>query len=241
MSLSERAILTHLTISVWSGTVGRNPDDTNNLDPDRDRIIHSVIPKNLLEPIHHMGREIRRVHYKHTAPWDDNGLRLVPSQNLLEYSNIMRQRRDVFDRLVEAKLPGLKAAIEAEHADRFADLASRFGTRLTFYPVPDGDKMPLMVNTVEASVRDAITKSMNADTQMRTAEIVADLKKAVVAQCQRMQLPDRYSTKYSEIYASTTLVINTLVAVDPQYQSIKNAFDQHDLEYITATLGVQNG
>lgn len=226
MALSDRAILVHLTISIWQGTVGRAPEDDNNLDPDRDRIIHSVVPKNMLEEINMYGRALRRRHYKQTAPWDDNGLRLVPSQLLLGYTNEMRECRAEFDRRVVDLIPRLEQAIEPKYAARFSDLPIRFGTQLTFYPVPDGDKMPLMVDTVDAAVRDSIVKSMTADTNSRMDVIVDGLLqslKAVAVRIDEMESRKKPTTpaglgRAEELYDTSRSLIKILIGVDAKFE-----------------------
>jgi len=46
----------------------------------------------------------RAEHYRRTLPWNDNGLRLLPTKALLDYQQTMNRYRAEFDRLVEAFL-----------------------------------------------------------------------------------------------------------------------------------------
>lgn len=241
MSLSERAILTHLTISVWSGTVGRTANE-EGLDPERDRVIHSVVPPAMLKGVKEYAGALRRMHYRYSAPWDDNGLRLVPSQTLFEYSEKMREYRDTFDTLVDNLLPRLRDCIEDGYADRFSDLRARFGTRLTFYPVPDGDKLPLIVDTVTASVRSSIVESMNADSQVRTAEISRGIVEAIYKRMLRATLKTEDAerildhAKVPDALADTQLLIRTLVSIDPLYQRLQDIHQQEQAANLITNL-----
>lgn len=239
MSLSERAILAHLTISVWSGTVGRNPDDTNNLDPERDRIIHSVVPPSSLNALKVFARRIRTEHYRYSSPWDDNGLRLIPSQNLFDYSAKMRELRDTYTSMVQEQLPNITGLIESKYLEQVGDLPSRFGTQLTFYPVPDGGKLPLIVDTVTASVRDSIVQSMNADTQVRTAQIIETLRHTLIVVCKRLSSSDSMKEdKRTDLHANGEMLCKTLEALDNNQPHFLLMFNRQHYRDVLHSLGV---
>lgn len=57
-----------------------------------------------LESIVKFQARARAEHYRLTLPWNDNGLRLLPTKALLDYQSTMNRYRAEFDRLVEAFL-----------------------------------------------------------------------------------------------------------------------------------------
>ena len=180
MSLSERAILSHLSISCWTGQVALNTREFDQLDPQRDSIRHQIVDDALLVPLRRHARKIRQAHYRLSAPWDDNGLRLVPSQHLMAYTDAVRGLRNEYEAMIDAASAELLASIEPAYQGRYTEVKSLFGSKLAFYNVPDENNLPVLANTIQASVRDSIVATITADNAARTRGIEIQLLETLI-------------------------------------------------------------
>lgn len=100
-----------------------------------------------LEAITKFQAKARLRHYQLTLPWNDNGLRLLPTKSLLEYKAEMNRFSDQFDLLVEAfldKYDNLVAAAAFKLGTLFdrdeyplrEQVARRFRFDIDFTPLP---------------------------------------------------------------------------------------------------------
>jgi hypothetical protein len=173
MSLSDRTLLLSLTISCWSGQITLEEEAARaaGLDPKRDSIRHQIIPAEHLRTFQMHARKLRTYHNRKTAPWDDNGLRLIPSGQLLPYREGLKEQQAEYDAYVARHVPYLQTLIEPQYA-RFRDgLYKRFGSKLSIYAVPSSD-MPVLKDIVDREVREALITSVQADVKTRTAEAI---------------------------------------------------------------------
>jgi hypothetical protein len=171
MNLSDRALLVSLTISCWNGAVTLDVDEQlhQGLDPERDSIRHQVVPKHELRELQAGARYIRAVHTRATAPWDDNGLRLLPSDQLWDYRKKLKEAQKLYSEVTQDKLSELLGVIEPQYAKYKENLAERFGSRLSIYAVPDTN-MPVLGNITDGVIRDYATALITDDTGTRTRE-----------------------------------------------------------------------
>jgi hypothetical protein len=100
--IQERAMLVKLNISQWTG---RKKDqkvtkETNAFYGAADASGYyskALIPKQAVKPISQVVSTARAFHYENTLPWGDNGERLLPSKNYLDYTRKMHEFANQFD------------------------------------------------------------------------------------------------------------------------------------------------
>jgi len=104
--LNEKALLVHLRISMWSGS-RKNQALTSEVcgahdaEKDAGSWWTYYVPKKDLKPLQQAANQCRAIWIKHTLPWMDGGLRVLPSTKLMEYSKDIRKAIQKFDREVK--------------------------------------------------------------------------------------------------------------------------------------------
>ena len=94
-SLSSRAMLCSLSISMWSARK-HDPEASEEIaqrhgaQADAGRYHKVLLPKEALAEIHKIVSEARQEHYFMTLPWDDNGYRVLPAAAYMDHAEKMR-------------------------------------------------------------------------------------------------------------------------------------------------------
>ena len=94
-SLSSRAMLCSLSISMWSARK-HDPEASEEIaqrhgaQPDAGRYHKVLLPKAALAEVQKIVSEARQDHYFMTLPWDDNGYRVLPAAAYMDHTERMR-------------------------------------------------------------------------------------------------------------------------------------------------------
>lgn len=181
--LSERAMLASVKISKWSGRkLDREITDEVNAAhgaaDDAGRFNKLLVPKESLRKIEKAENAARSFHDKHTAPWADDGARILSAVGYLDYMNGMRPLREAFESAVAeflAEYPAAKEAAKIRLNGMFResdypapdDLARRFGFSVIIMPVPAGNDFRVDLSDTQADM-------IRADIEARVAEATAN-------------------------------------------------------------------
>jgi hypothetical protein len=154
MGINSSSMLVDLNISVWTANkVDRAATDTvtsgNNAVRDAGQFKKNLMAgTNKRKAIADFSAGIRSWHNSRTLPWADKGSRLLPTSLFLDYKAEIDERKTKFDQMVKEFL-GLYPTLVNEAALSLGtlfnagdypatyDVASKFGVRLVFSPVPD--------------------------------------------------------------------------------------------------------
>lgn len=154
MSITSSSVLTELNISVWTANK-LDRATTNKLTADSKASTDAAqVRKNLMagttlrKDIADFAAGCRLWHNSRTLPWSDRGARLLPTSLFMAYKQEANARRDRFNQMVTQFLtdyPQLKAQAQQHLGDLFNEadypnadeVASKFGFRLVFSPVPE--------------------------------------------------------------------------------------------------------
>lgn len=138
--VARAAMLVDLNIRLYSG---RKQDKTTQAEVTTAKGANSKqaasVYKNLfancaeLDAITKFQARARSEHYRRTLPWSDNGQRLLPTSQFLEYTTAMGAFRQEFDTLV--------AAFVAKYDTLVAAAAFQLGTLFDRSEYLDGDKI----------------------------------------------------------------------------------------------------
>lgn len=166
MSITSSSVLTELNISVWTANK-LDRATTNKLTSDsRASTDAAQVRKNLMagttlrKDIADFAAGCRLWHNSRTLPWSDRGARLLPTSLFMAYKQEANARRDTFNRMVAQFLtdyPQLKAQAQQHLGDLFDEadypdadeVASKFGFRLVFSPVPESGDFRLDIPAQE--------------------------------------------------------------------------------------------
>ena len=152
-TLSDRAMLVTLNISQWAA---RKLDkrETEELArkhgtiADVARVNKSLLPfASSLEKIHKGTGSIRTYYYAQTLPWGQEGSRIIPSANYMQFVSEMRTKISEWNKLVAnfiADYPRLREEArvllnglyrEEDYPD-VHDVERKFRADVSFFPVP---------------------------------------------------------------------------------------------------------
>ena len=186
MSITTSSVLTELNLSVWTGQkLDRSVTDKVTYDNNAVREA-GQFKKNLMagtsarKEIADYAASCRLWHNQRTLPWADKGARLLPTSLFLAYKDEANMRRAYFDNMVAKFLtnyPSLQAQAQANlgalyNPDDYPsvdEVASKFGFRLVFSPVPESGDFRLdlpkqdiedMMKTYDTAFNDRLQDAM---------------------------------------------------------------------------------
>ena len=150
MSIAEKALVVHMTVGAWTGAKV-DPDKSNDLQLVRKQ----VVPKSAFAGVVKALGALRTHFYGHTAPWKDNGDRLLPIVTLVEFLREHTRLRKIF--WDEAEM------FVARHDGAERD---RFYVNLSFDMV--GDPTQLTLAGVEDQQLDTVKTKLYSELAGRT-------------------------------------------------------------------------
>jgi hypothetical protein len=115
--LTQTAMLIRLSISQWTARkydkeVSNMVAETYNAGDKSGRYNKILIAEDAIKRISQIVGEARDFHYKNTLPWTDDGVRLLPAANYMDYTRVIRQYRSDFEAAVAAFIGSYDLYIE---------------------------------------------------------------------------------------------------------------------------------
>src|SRR5258708_20349767 len=94
-SLSSRAMLCSLSISMWSArihdrAISEEIATLHRASANAGRYNKLLLPKTALEEIQKIAQEARQEHYFMTLPWGDDGYRVLPAAAYMDHAEKLR-------------------------------------------------------------------------------------------------------------------------------------------------------
>jgi hypothetical protein len=195
-SLSSRAMLCSLSISMWSARK-HDPDASEEIaarhgaQSDSGRYHKVLLPKQALAEIQKIVSEARQEHYFITLPWDDNGYRVLPAPAYMDHVAKMRGLSNRFSAAVDdlarqfrtlvvqakTRLGGLFRESDYPTPD---ELRAKFSFDTKVLPLPDaGDFRVALGNEEKDRIKRQITAAVEASLQVGARELWFRLYEAV--------------------------------------------------------------
>jgi len=186
--IARRAMLVSLNIGHWGSSktdqeATRVIHKSKNASADAGRYVKNLIDPAALKGVRAAQTALRNFHVTNTMPWTDNGWRLLPTANFIEYSSgISDLEREVnhevhvfitqhYDEQVikaQQRLGDMFHA--AEYPDK-SDLAHRYYSHLSRRPVPLGQDLRL---DITAEQEEAIREQINIDAHNAIADAMKE-------------------------------------------------------------------
>ena len=195
-SLSSRAMLCSLSISMWSARK-HDPDASEEIavrhgaQVDSGRYHKLLLPKKALAEIQQVVAEARQAHYFVTLPWDDNGYRVLPAPVYMDHTRKMAGLAKRFESAVDVLLAGFAALIEdarirlgglfrANDYPTLEELRAKFSFETKVLPLPDaGDFRVTLGDEEKDRIKRQITAAVEASLQVAGRELWFRLYDAV--------------------------------------------------------------
>lgn len=202
-SLSSRAMLCSLSISMWSARK-HDPDASEEIaarhgaHADAGRYHKVLLPKEALAEIQKIVSEARQEHYFMTLPWDDNGYRVLPAAAYMDHVETMRTLSKRFEAAVNilsrqfltlvekarTRLGGLFRDSDYPTPD---ELRAKFSFETKVMPLPDaGDFRVSLGDEEKDRIRRQITAAVEASLQVGSRELWFRLYEAVQHMADRL-------------------------------------------------------
>jgi hypothetical protein len=206
--LRTRAMLATLNISVWNP---KRKDKVatletlikHNASRDAGAFIKNLLPDGAIDPVKKAESTLRRTFYSHTLPWQDNGIRILPSAAWADFSSEERAARADFDTavgqfLLDYDAHRAKAQVSLNglfnHADYppVDEVRSKFGVNISWMPLPDsGDFRVDMPEEDMKQIRDELSRGTEVAMGAAKADLYNRLSTALVAVTNRLDEPGK--------------------------------------------------
>jgi hypothetical protein len=204
--IKQKAMLARLTITQFTG----NKQDKAATDSvkekfqtgqDAGRYNKTLIAKAAIKAVSSAANGARIFHYAQTLPWKDDGARILPAANFLQYSEGMRQKKATFQAAVQkfvASYPDLIEEAKTRLAGLFNvneypdvnSISDKYSFDMQIDPLPMAADFRVDLNSAEV---DAIRKQIEARTDQATKAATLDLWKrlntAVESMSERLNDP----------------------------------------------------
>jgi hypothetical protein len=186
--IHTKAMLVQLTISQWTGRkkdkkITQATNRHYGADNNAGFYSKALIPREATKELNQIVSEARTFHYENTLPWKDNGERLLPTKNYLDYTCKMQEFANRFDTQVKAFLAiypdlidqaceTLKQMFDPADYPTIQKLESRFAFSTQINPVPCGEDFRVDLATEEV---DRIRQQIEGQLQKAQADAMASL------------------------------------------------------------------
>ena len=202
-SLSSKAMLCSLSISVWSARkhdaeASEEIATRHGAQADAGRYQKILLPKAALAEIQGIVSESRQEHYFLTLPWDDNGYRVLPAAAYMDHVERMNRLRARFTEAVDgltvqfAKLVGdararLGSLFRVEDYPADQELREKFAFETKVMPLPAaGDFRVTLGDEEKSRIQRQIRASVEASLQVGSRELWFRLYEAVRHMAERL-------------------------------------------------------
>lgn len=202
-SLSSRAMLCSLSISMWSARK-HDPEASEEIaqrhgaQSDAGRYHKVLLPKAALAEIQKIVSDARQEHYFMTLPWEDNGYRVLPAAAYMDHTERMRDLSNRFSpavetlaqqfgQLVEEAKVRLGGLFRPEDYPSTEELRSKFSFDTKVMPLPDaGDFRVTLGDEEKDRIKRQITAAVEASLQVASRELWQRLYEAVSHLAERL-------------------------------------------------------
>jgi hypothetical protein len=202
-SLSSRAMLCSLSISMWSARK-HDPDASEEIamrhgaQADCGRYNKLLLPKQALAEIQKIVSEARQEHYFMTLPWGDDGYRVLPAAAYMDHVEKMRTLSNRFAgavdtlarqflTLVDQAKTRLGGLFREEDYPACNELAAKFSFETKVMPLPDaGDFRVALGDEEKDRIKRQITAAVEASLQVGSRELWQRLYEAVSHMAERL-------------------------------------------------------
>lgn len=227
-SISSAAMLVELAISTWTGRkLDKKASQEVTTSNNAARGVANVNKKLLgdcpeLEAIQKFAGNVRTMHYHHTLPWTDGGLRLLTTARYFDYQKAITGLRDEFYKLVDTFLAAYDweiAQAQVKLGDLFNPdeypsgdkIRSKFAFRVNYMPVPEAGDWRVDINN---EAKDLLTTQYESYYTTQLNNAMNDVWKRAHTALSKMVERLDYSDDQTKKIFRDSLVDNVMDVVD---------------------------
>lgn len=188
LNLTDKAMMVRLSISMWTARkydrkISEEVAQREGVSADMGRYNKVLIAEDAMEKLKKIASAARNYHYEQTLPWSDNGDRLLPSANYMNYTAAMRsfkidyenaraEFRDVYPSLVQDAKWNLKGMFRDADYPTTGEVEHKFDMQVEVNPIPIAEDFRVTLQTEEI---DKIRAEIEQRAQEKTASAMKDL------------------------------------------------------------------
>jgi hypothetical protein len=206
-TLTNRALLVRLSISQWTAKkldkkAGAEVAANHGSNEDWGRYNKSLVAGDAVKKYQAVANDARALHYQHTLPWNDAGDRIVLASHYVEYTRLMREKRELWENEVSAFYSNYAALVGQARIELnglfndadypvLAKIQKAFSWSIDTIPIPDQAdfRVDLDRDLVSALQSDLQQKTTSlTDSAMR--DVWSRLHNAVSHAVDRLSAPD---------------------------------------------------
>jgi hypothetical protein len=227
-SISSAAMLVELAISTWTGRKLDKRASQEVTTQNKAAVGVANVNKKLLgdcpelDAIQKFAGNVRTLHYHHTLPWTDGGLRLLTTARYFDYQKNITSLKQDFEKLVTAflsaydweiaqaqvKLGDLFNAAEYPSAD---NIRNKFAFRINYMPVPEVGDWRVDINN---EAKDLLTEQYESYYTTQLNNAMSDVWKRTHVALSKMVERLDYSDNETKKIFRDSLVDNVMEVVD---------------------------
>lgn len=195
-NLNEKGMLINLSISQWAGrkhdkTVSQEVASQHGTTTDAGRYHKSLVAKNALETIKKAANKARTFHYENTLPWSNDGARILPAKNYLNYSQKMRELKTEFETAVSFFIANYAGYVNqarydlnglfnpADYPEQW-QIERKFGFETSVNPLPSADDFRVNINQEDINaIKSDIEIRLKSTTETAMRELWTRLHDAI--------------------------------------------------------------
>ena len=199
--LSQKAMLTQLSFSVWTGRVKDNEVSSEvttrkNADKDSGTWWTYLIPRSAMRNINTAYGKCKATHNRYTLPWRDGGYRILPTAMFMKYSKAMREAKANFDEAVEQFIKDypyyrtnahkrLGKLLDHKSLPTVAEVRGRFGVHQEIFPLPSS--ADFRVDLAEEDVKE-IRKEMKASIDVTIQKAMSSIWQQLIELVEKIEV-----------------------------------------------------
>lgn len=207
MSLKEKVMIINLSISQWSA---RKYDRTASAEvatahaaTDAGRFNKILISGDALKKIGKVSNSARTFHYQQTLPWNDNGDRILPSENFFNYTQKMNEFKNEFEALVSDFIAGydklmtdarvrLNTLFNESDYPPPALIGKKFRLAFNYMPIADAEDFRVAISEEESErIKSQIEGELKNRVQTANDEMLKRMRTAVLNMAESLEVPDK--------------------------------------------------
>ena len=250
MSLTNKALLVSLNISVWTARKLNKAESEevarrNGAVDMSARVNVALLPgAESLREVQLLAGTIRTDYYQMTLPWMDN-MQIIKADGYMAFTQVIARRKQEWDSLVTRFLndyPALRATAGAKlnglynHDDYPAPhrVAEKFKMEVAFYPVPDANDWRVELSDTETEFLKQQIEDKVMERQGVAMREAWDRIHAVVSKA-RERLSDPKNVFRDSLVENARELCKILpslnIADDPRLEQMRNEVERHLCDY----------
>lgn len=258
--LESRAILVSLTISTWAATAGDKTASTKAADDagaEREsvRARKLLVPKAAIDPITKAVGILRKSIYSTTAPWSDNGWRLLPTDNWQRFNDEYAIAKQGYADAVQTFLARYIQDVREAHGrlgtlfnpsdyPSLSQLARKFSCSLDYSPVPNAGHIAVDLGAEDnARVRDSVASATKAKFETALHAAASEMRDHILTLKGALDTPNGkvFSSVVDNATRTARLLMSLNVYDNPEVaatcRSLLTVLDGQDVESLRKNAG----